>query len=454
MKNVLQFLLILFVLISFNTVNLPGKTNSLNISGYIQTYNRLNLDTKSFTWNENLLNIKFEGAPSDKYHYFSEIRIKGLGIPNVNQSLDLQKPEKDMVFRWGLEFREAYLDLYQFIFKNLDIRIGRQIITWGTADKLNPTSNISPDDLEDIFNFGEQLGTNAIKASYYWGDVTFTGIFIPIFTPAVLPYGNFSNALSTQMDLPDGMTVRDLSDNIVLPGTKVSESSQYAFKAAFSLFDYDISLSYYNGRDDLPIAKKVTISPIDLAGTVDIKTELFYPKIQVVGGDFAGTIGSIGVWGEGALFFSEKVELDTFIPTSVGLLSEKTLILDDKPYFKYVLGCDYTFNSGLYLNIQYIHGFMHERGSMLNDYLVFRFEKKFLNDELKIVPFGAVLTVNDWNDIENNYGLVLGPFELIYYPSDNVELTLGAYILEGKGSNMFSQIKKNDAIYMKAKVSF
>ena len=449
-------ILLLVIIISslFMTKNLLAQSD-LSINGYIKTDNRLRIDNNKFTWNENRLNLKFEGAPSDKYHFFSEVRLRGFGFPDVTQSSDLQRQEKDKVYRWGLEFREAYLDLYQFGLENLDLRIGRQIVSWGTADKLNPTSNISPDDLEDMFNFGEQLGTNALKASYYLGEVTLTGVFVPVFTPATLPYGDFASAFSPAMDLPPGMVPRSFSDNVILPENKLTESSQYAFKAATNLFDYDVSVSYFNGRDDLPLADKVTITPVDTLGTIDIETELIYPKMQVIGADFAGSIGTVGFWGEGALFIPDKVEMHSFMQTQMGLLPQGTSIaLNDKPYFKYVIGGDYTFKNGLYLNAQFIHGFFHERGeNNLNDYIAFRFEKKFFNDELKIVPFGGAIAINDWDNIKNDYGFVGNP-EITYYPSDNVELILGAYWLEGKGVNMFSQIKKNDEVYVKVKVSF
>ena len=85
--------------------------------------------------------------------------------------------------------------------------------------------------------------------------------------------------------------------------------------------------------------------------------------------------------------------------------------------------------------------------------MVGRVEKDFLNDELTIVPFGIALAINDWDDIGNNYGLAGMP-EISYCPADNVELTLGVVILEGKGDNMFSGIKDNDEVYFKAEVSF
>ena len=455
MKNISSFLLTVILLFFITTNNLTAQSD-LTLNGYIMTDNRLRFDTKTFTWNENRLNLKFEGAPSDKYHFFSEVRLRGFGFPDVTQSSDLQRQEKDKVYRWGMELREAYFDLYEFGLDNLDLRIGRQIISWGTADRMNPTSNLSPDDLEDIFNFGEQLGTNALTATYYLNDnITMTGVFIPIFTPATMPRGDFASAFAPSMELPPGMITRNFSDYIVLPQNKLKESSQYAFKVATSLFGYDISLSYFKGRDDLPLSDKVTITPVDTLGTIDIEMELIYPKMQVIGSDFAGSIGSVGFWGEGALFIPDKVEMPTLIETPFGLTQQKSSIaLDDKPYFKYVIGFDYTFKNGIYFNIQYLHGFIHERGgNNLNDYFVCRFEKTFFNDELKVVPFGGAIAINDWDDAKNNYGFVGNP-EITYYPSDNVELTIGAFLLEGKGANMFSKIKKNDELYIKVKVSF
>jgi len=326
---------------------------------------------------------------------------------------------------------------------------------WGTADKINPTSNLSPDDLEDIFNFGEQLGTNAFKADYYWGDITLTGAYIPVFTPATLPFGDFAKAFVPEVSLPPGVVIRDFSDKIILPENNLDETSQFAFKIASNLFDFDVSLSYFKGYDDLPLANKVTMTPIDSIGNTDLETEMIYPKFQVIGGDFTGSISSVGFWGEGALFFPEKVEINTFVQTPVGLQPlENSIALNDKPYFKYVLGIDYTFRNSWYLNAQFIHGFMHERGKdNLNDYIAFRFEKKFFNDELKIVPIGGVVAINNWDEIKNNYGLAGMP-EITYYPSDNVEITLGAFLMEGKGYNMFNRIKDLDEFYLKAKVSF
>ena len=446
-------MILLLCLMSF-----PGylyAQSDLSIDGYIQTDLRLRFDPGDYTWNENRLNLKFEGAPIENYRFFSEVRLRGFGFPEVQQSSDLQRREKDKNYPWGLEFREAYVDLYGFGLKNLDIRLGRQIISWGVSDKINPTSNLCPDDLEDIFNFGELLGINALKADYYWDMVTLTGVFVPVFTPATLPLGDYAAAFTPEMSLPPGLNPRMFSDRIILPDNKIGATSQFAVRLSSNLLNYDVSLSYFAGRDDMPLADQVTITPVDTLGNADFATEMIYPKIRALGGDFTGSIGDVGFWGEGAVFLPERVELNVDLLTPDGLQTlETSLALDDEPYGKYVLGMDYTFKSKWYLNVQFIHGFLHERGSAgLNDYFAFRFEKKFWNDEFKFVPFGGVLTVSDWADAGNNYGLAGMP-EITYYPSDNVEVTLGAFLMDGRGNNMFSRIKDQDQAYLKAKVSF
>jgi len=447
----------IFVLIIFFIAVLLADNNA-RLTGYIQTDNRIRTATKTFSWNENRLNLILEGSPSSNYHYFSEIRLRGFGFPEVNQFEDLQIPEKNKAYKWGLEFREAYVDIYGFVADDLDIRIGRQIIAWGTADALNPTNNLCPNDLEDIFVFGEKLGVNAMNATYYFGDnLTVNTVFIPVFSPATLPTGEFSAAFNSPMDLPPGMILNGLTNSISLPDNSIEESSQFGLKAATNILGFDISGSYFNGRSDLPIANQVTITALDMVGNINISTNLVYPTVQVLGMDFAGSIASVGVWGEAGLFSHKAINMQTIMPSATIPGQIDTVIttaLNDESYLKYVVGGDYTFRNGIYCNFQFLHGFLHERSNgELNDYFTFQLEKRFFDDRLKIVPFGGALTINNWDDASNNYGFVFTP-QMSYYPSDNVEIITTGYVLEGKDNTLFGSIKNLDEIQIMVKVSF
>ena len=78
------------------------------------------------------------------------------------------------------EVREAFVDVRLGRF---DVRAGRQIIAWGRADGINPTDNLSGQDLTLLVpdDADRRLGTTAVRASYYAGDLSFTGVWLPEF---------------------------------------------------------------------------------------------------------------------------------------------------------------------------------------------------------------------------------------------------------------------------------
>ncbi len=430
----------------------------VSLDGSVMTYNRLRLQQEGrWTWNENRLTLKITGNPSERVHFFANVRLRGFGFPATTTTSDLQRRQKDTAYPWGMELREAYVDIYGFLSENLDLRIGRQRIAWGTADQLNPTDNLNPDDLEDIFNFGAHFGSNALLANYYLGDFTLTGVVLPVFQPATLPFGDWSRAF-TPMDVTQfPFTVAQYTDHIILPDNRLKQSTSYALKISGTHFGYDWSLSYYNGRDDLPLVTAVEITPIGQSVNLQANVTLTYPRMRVLGADLAGALGSVGIWAEAALFFPEKQLRTLQYPDFQSFPNTITVTetaLDDKPYLKWVLGGDYTFKGGWYVNVQFLHGFLHERGAEeLNDYVLARVEKRFLNDALKVVPFGIALAVPDWQQIRDNYGLAGGP-EIAYFPADALEIAIGAYLITGKGNNLFSRIKDFDEGFVKVTYSF
>lgn len=447
---IIGFLLLLCFSCPFLAQESTGSEIKWN--GYLQTDNRLRLKgDNDFSWQEYRLGLKTEVKPTEKAHFYGEIWLRSFGFPRVVNTSDLV--DKDKVSPLSLDFREAYVDLYGFLFDNLDLRIGRQRIAWGTADKLNPTDNLNPDDLEDIWDFGRHLGSDGLKASYYLEDYTFTAVFIPLFTPAVLPRGDWASALSPSMELPSGLTVRNSTDTIIMPENNLKESCISGVKISKKFFGYDFSLSYVYGRDDLPLAKKVTFTPTSTPGKVDIASELIYPRMHIAGIDMAGAIGDVGVWAETAIFYPEKVKTTTDL-SALGMGIPESIALDDKPYVKYVLGADYTFKNGIYINGQYLHGFIHERGEdNLEDYFMFGLEWKLLDEKLKITPISGGVEIKDFRDIENNYAFILSP-EITYRPVDNAEITLGTRFIDGKNTTTFGRVKDNDEMYFKAKYSF
>ncbi len=274
-------------------------------------------------------------------------------------------------------------------------------------------------------------------------------MWLPSLKPILLPRGEFpilgdANALP----LPPGTNLVESMEHLTFPDRK-PENSMYAIKLSGKVEEYDFSLSYFWGYDDVPIANKLVVTPVDTLGNVKLDTYLGFPEIRAAGFDCAGELFSIGLWGEAAVFLPEEAKMRIEMPIGV----QDTTILSDESYVKFTVGGDYTSETGIYINAQWMHGFFTERGKdNLEDYIMAGIEQKFKNDEIKVGVAGG-LEIKDIEEIEENYGTVIIP-EVSYTPTDNVKLLLGAFFLDGKLGTLFGGWKEQDQLYFKTEVSF
>ena len=456
----LIFTLFIVLIISTNVANAQeNDDNKLRLSGELLTDQRFLLkDPNDWAWNENRLTLKLSKKITGNSKFYSEVWLRNIGLPDIIYPEVLYN--KGIVDPYNLEVKEAYVQLFGFLTKNLDVKIGRQRIVWGTADKLNPTDNLNPYDLEDVLDFGRHRGSDAISLDYYFNlEFSLQGVYIPFFQPANMPVGIFANALTPAMELPHGMTLMKSRGRIHMPRYNLAESSTAGLKLKGFAAGFDFSLSYVWGRDGMLISTYNTFTPVDATGGISIYSQLSFYRTHIFGADLAGSIGGVGVWAEAAAFLPESEvimtnNLSALYPMSPVPVIQDTTALEKKIYTKFILGADYNFANGTYLNFQYMHGFINERGKdALNDYFFIRLEKKFFEDKLKIAPVGGGFIVSDWSDVGNNYALVYIP-EISYMATDNAEITLSAALFNGKGDNMFASMKDYNMMMFKLKYSF
>ncbi|MGQ9464150.1 MAG: hypothetical protein ACUVQ4_00375 [bacterium] len=440
------------ILLSF--IVLPGFVlgQNLELGGYLQTDDRIFIkEDYELSWQDYMISLQAQASPSDNLNFFSEIWLRSHGFSKINTVSDLEDKEKLAPIQ--MELREAYVNIRGLLINSLDLRIGRQRIAWGTADKFNPTDNLNPDDLEDIWNFGRHLGSNSIMVSYYPDVFTLQGVFVPVFTPAVLPAAHWRSILTPQFSMPPGIVINSIYDSIIVPEMNLKQGSTYGLKLSKNLFGFDLSMSYVSGRDDLPITNFMVLQPASDSGKFDIYTKLIYPKLQIFGVDLAGEVKGFGIWAEAGLFFSEPIKMVIDL-SAIGMGQIDSLVLEDKPYFKYVTGADYTFRNGAYLNCQYVHGFVNERGNeALRDYFMFGLEWKFFGEKLKLMPINLGVEIDDFKKLKDNYAIIYSP-QLVYYPFDNNEISLGARLIDGKNTTTFGRAKDNDEAFVQVKFSF
>ena len=123
-------------------------------------------------------------------------------------------------------------------------------------------------------------------------------------------------------------------------------------------------------------------------------------------------------------------------------------------FFKYVVGADYNFANGTYLNFQYMHGFINERGrNALNDFFLCSVSMKFFEDKLKFIPLAGEFIVSDWDDIKNNYAIIYAP-EPSYMATVSLEMTISTAIFDGKRDNIFANFADYNMLMFKLKYSF
>jgi hypothetical protein len=401
-------------------------TADTELSGFLENDNRLLISEDendqqagSLVDIYNVFRLKLSADVSDKASVFSSLDLRHHNFSRAENPAALS--DRAEINPLDLGLWEAYVDLFGFLLDSLDLRIGKQRIAWGTADTLNPTDNLNPDDFSDPLDFGRKLPTTAFLATYYLGDYTLTGVWMPSLRPVLLPTSGFTLAQEMPgLTIPPDIAIAETEERLILP-EPLLKNSMFAAKVKSMLLNVDWSVSFFRGFDDLPILSSVTAAPIG-PNSLRVSSELSFPRLNVIGADLAGEFLSIGFWGEGAVFLpDEESILSITAPGTEGAPeTQEQAMLKDEAYFKYTIGLDYTFKGGIYLNAQYMHGFFHERGrDNLQDYILAGVEKEF-GEELKL-ELSAGLEIKEFDDIEDNIGYIVAP-ELSLKPTDSVKV--------------------------------
>lgn len=213
------------------------------------------------------------------------------------------------------ELREIYLS---HSIGEFDVRIGRQIIAWGRADRINPTDNLTSRDLSRLFPDDDDLrrGSAMVRASHALGDNAELQLYwIPEFRPEVHPLRDHIGPFSIAGDRrPDGV-------------------GQGAIKIDGSQHGVDWSVSYFDGFDptgDLRASR-------DAARPFDLLRE--YSRQRTLGADMATVQWGLNLRAEAAYTdFPDRERTD----------------LSKRPFLFAVMGGDRNFGETINLNLQYI----------------------------------------------------------------------------------------------------
>jgi len=219
----------------------------------------------------------------------ADLAIVFSGRRNEDEFSDLTQRAK--VDPWYFESDALYVEIFNFVLDGIDLRLGRQIVEWGVADRFNPTSVVNPYDLEDPIDFGRQMANEMVVLSinppwYVEGEeipildeINLTLVAVPIFRSALLPdtarlgftspsqFGRFvhSDLLDALIDVQNAFLDQGggvTYDVRVEPPSVELENMQFGARGGFSLYGVDLSFIYYHGYDHNVQPSQVTVGDI------------------------------------------------------------------------------------------------------------------------------------------------------------------------------------------------
>jgi hypothetical protein len=212
-----------------------------------------------------------------------------------------------------VDVREAYVNAY---LGPIDLRLGKQIVVWGRADALNPTSNITPVDfrIRSPIEDDLRIGNVGARAFLRLSPFRLEGVWMPVYEPTELPtvglpqFVSFGAPIFPAPTLGNGLGAGRL--HLELPA-------------------FEMSVSYLYGYAPLP-GLSLTNLTFDVTNPSVVVSRTAYNQ-QVVGFDFSTAIGDImTIRGEAAYRRPFDWQQKSYAA---------------RPDAQYVLGADHNFGS-------------------------------------------------------------------------------------------------------------
>ncbi len=434
------------------------------------------------------------------------------GKSDVNKLNTLQY--RTHVDPFYFESEAMYIQIKDFIMNGVDLKVGRQIVEWGSADRFNPTSVLNSLDLEDPQDFGRRIANEMINLTFapdwevegeetpIFSEFQFQIVWVPRFRSAMVPYSSEyafggpdqfrrfakSKTLNNLIDLQElfvkynGSILYNV--NVQEPDDSI-QNSQVGMHLSFSLLGVDLGFMAYYGFDHnvQPRDINVTASATDINVQDAIETEIHnvygddqtranlmtlmdnfgrsdkiktitadtdvtvvYPRVWVVGADFSTSLdfmGGVGLWGEMAVFIHDDVPMYININGN----PMKDYNVKKGAFVKAVVGLDNTFTSWLYVNTQYIYGFVDEFGANdVGHYWMINADFKAFN-ELMLFRLSVVMQLTDPSAI------IMPSFSFKFWPG--TEMILGALIHAGSDDSTFgNRTVGPNYLFFQARYSF
>ena len=349
---------------------------------------------------------------------------------SISGVLKLEVIADDVADETTIESREAYI-LFTPV-SNIDIRAGRQILTWGTGD-LFFLNDLFPKDWQSFFSGREmeylKSPSDAIKFSTFSKLINLDIVWTPEFDPDAYLTGerfSFFNPMTGQLyAAPPKLNPEEPGD---------SSDSETAVRLYRNLGSSELAFYGYYGFNKQPLAFDPAIG------------KTYFPEWQVYGASarnpMAGGIGNIEIaW---HLSMDDKEGQDPFIPNGE---------------IRFLLGYEKEIISKLNLGLQYYLEHKLDYDSLISNSFTPQFEPeenrhvvsarlnyRTLQEKLIWSFFGF------YSPTDDDYYLIPS---ITYRANDLLTVEAGANIFQGKENyTFFGQLEDNSNIFTRIKLSF
>lgn len=412
----------LIILAIFALLSQLAIAQKTDLSGFVRTYEGINVESGEFSIIQQTLNLNFERR-GDK------VAFKANPMMYLYNSDSLE-----------LNLREIYMDMY---FKNFDLRIGKQQIVWGKADGVFITDIVSPLNLTEFLlpDFDEiRKGVIASKLDYYIGSSTLEAIVIPQFSPTVRPDANSIWYIQPEFLAP---VTYDWSKSTINPSLENSELF-LKWSAMTSNVDFELMGGYtWDDTPTMHIRKQFEMDNTTTPSTPTLTGLTITPqyhRLTVAGGSFSTEIKGIIFRGEGAYFDGKYFQTEDPLATDA---------IVQKNYINYVAGLDFNIGN-VKFSTQFIQKYILDYNEQIS-------ENEFQNTATFMAHYDMMretlhLELFSYIGLSNKDALIRP--KISYDFDDSFSVLLGANIFVGDSDGQFGQYKDNSMLYTKIKYNF
>jgi Protein of unknown function (DUF1302) len=343
------------------------------------------------------------------------------------------------------ELREGFVKFR--LGDNIDFKVGRQILTWGTGDLIFINDVFAKDYRSFFVGRDDQYlkaPQNALRMEWYNPLGALSFVWTPRLEPNRLPAGERLSYFSPFDYQVVGTGMGDQYLFAVPEPEARFKNGEFAFRLSRSVMGFSTALYYYHGFYKNPqgldqVAADTNGMPIYMP---------VFPRLDVYGASTRGTLWGGILWLEGGYFDSRE--------------SDQSPITNPRPpsMITGMIGYERQVASNLTANVQWQYQQMQDDGVFLQikdggATVEVREDRHLLTTRLRKLLLDENLTLSSFVFYSPTDEDVFAKMYASYKYSDELTLAVGANIFAGTYDNTdFGQFQKNDNAWLKVTYGF